>query len=191
VSESLDRRAANLLGALSLAVVDRVSAEVETAAGQTSAGPAALVALHQFLGGRSMDDLRSAVSLTPSGAVRLVDRLATAGLVERRPGSDGRSLALHLTAKGRRTAKRVLAARAEVVGGILAVLDERERKMLVGLAEQLIGAITDERLSEREAGREPAGGWLCRLCDADACGRPDGHCPAATAASSAVSAAKP
>ena len=26
------------------------------------------------------------------------------------------------------------------------------------------------------------GGWICRLCDLQACGRPQGECPAANAA---------
>ena len=186
MSESRDRRAANLVGALALAVVDRVRADGEAAAGQTAAGPAALVTLHHFLGGRSMDDLRSAVGLTPSGAVRLVDRLAAAGLVERRPGADGRSLALHLTARGRRAARRVLAARADSLARLVSVLDDRDRRALVEVTEKLVAALATQRLAERGRDREPAGGWLCRLCDVDACGRPDGRCPAASAAQEAM-----
>lgn len=133
-----------------------------------------------------MDDLRNAVGLTPSGAVRLVDRLAAAGLVERRPGADGRSLALHLTGRGRRAARRVLAARAESLARLVAVLDERERRSLVDLTEKLVAALATQRLADRGRDQDPAGGWLCRLCDVDACGRPDGRCPAATAAREAT-----
>ena len=57
-----------------------------------------------------MDDLRNVLGLTPSGAVRLVDRLAADGYVERRAGADGRSLALRLTPAGSRVARRVLSA---------------------------------------------------------------------------------
>lgn len=133
-----------------------------------------------------MDDLRNAVGLTPSGAVRLVDRLAAAGLVERRRGADGRSLALHLTGRGRRAARRVLAARAESLARLVAVLDERERRSLVDLTEKLVAALATQRLADRGRDQDPAGGWLCRLCDVDACGRPDGRCPAATAAREAT-----
>jgi hypothetical protein len=46
----------------------------------------------------------------------------------------------------------------------------------------LLGAITTQRLAERERGHDPSGGWLCRLCDVDACGRDHGMCPSATSA---------
>jgi MarR family transcriptional repressor of emrRAB len=90
-------RTTNLFGALMLVAGDEIRRATEIAANHTDAAPAALVALHEFLGGRSIDDLRNAVGLTPSGAVRLVDRLVSAGYVERRPGSDRRAVALVLT----------------------------------------------------------------------------------------------
>src|SRR6187200_2487250 len=104
VPEAGPARSANLLGALSLAVADAMRRATEDAAGHASAGPAAL---DQFLDGRSMEDLRRAMGLTGSGAVRLVDRLEADGYVRRRAGPDGRTLALVLTARGRRAAERV------------------------------------------------------------------------------------
>ena len=127
-----------------------------------------------------MDDLRSAIGLTHSGAVRLVDRLAESGLVERRPGQDGRSVAVMLTPRGRRVAERTMAARAAVIDELLDRLGPAERAALVPLLERLVGAVTERRLAARVAGRPPSGGWLCRLCDFDACGRPAGRCPAPT-----------
>jgi MarR family transcriptional repressor of emrRAB len=182
VRESHDARLANLLGALSLAVTDRMQDDIQAAAKQTAAAPAALVALHDPLRGGSMDDLRRAVGLTPSGAVRLVDRLVAAGLVERRPGHDGRSLALVLTAGGRRAAQRVLAARAEALSSVFATLTQDERASLTRISEKLLGAVTKDRLAERQQGHEPPGGWMCRLCDFAACGRDQGACPAAQTA---------
>ena len=132
-----------------------------------------------------MDDLRRAVGLTPSGAVRLVDRLVAAGLVERRPGHDGRSVALVLTASGRRTARRVLAARAEALDRVLTELSQADRASLTRIAEKLLAALTRDRLAERQHGHEPSGGWLCRLCDFEACGREHGACPAARTAAGA------
>ena len=89
VPEASLARSANLLGALSLAVADAMRRATEDAAGHTSAGPAALVALDQFLDGRTMEDLRRAMGLTGSGAVRLVDRLEADGYVRRRPAPTG------------------------------------------------------------------------------------------------------
>ncbi len=101
----------NTFGALSLAVADRTRAAVEAVARHGASGPAALVALDGYAGGESIDSLRRILGITHSGAVRLVDRLAAAGLVERRVGPDARAVSIHLTPVGRRTARRVLAAR--------------------------------------------------------------------------------
>jgi DNA-binding MarR family transcriptional regulator len=177
-----DAHLANVLGALATALDDAVTAAIESATGLTGAAPAALIALHDLLAGRSVDDLRQAVDLTHSGAVRLVDRLVADGLATRRPGVDGRSLAVVLTARGRRVARAAVDARAVVLHEALAVLDRAERAQLTTLVEQLVTGVVHRRLSARAAGEGPAGGWLCRQCDPAACGRPEGHCPAATAA---------
>jgi predicted MarR family transcription regulator len=117
--------------------------------------------------------LRQVLGLTPSGTVRLVDRLQEAGYVRRGPGGDGRSISLHLTASGRRAAERVVAARAEVLQDALSVLDSGERATFDELVSRvLVGLI-----------RGPgAVRWMCRLCDMSACGRDAGQCPVANAA---------
>jgi MarR family transcriptional repressor of emrRAB len=182
VRGSTDRRLTNLVGALTLALTDRMREATEGAAGNAAAAPSALVALYEFLGHGSMDQLRRAVGLTPSGAVRLVDRLVQQGYAERQPGSDGRSVALVLTPRGRGAARRVLAARAAALESTLVALSPAERKSLTEISERLLGAVVRQRLADREQGHDPSGGWLCRLCDVDACGRRQGACPAAKSA---------
>jgi DNA-binding MarR family transcriptional regulator len=181
-NEPDDERLANILGALVLALTDQVQAATEDASGHRAAAPAALVALLDLLAGRSVDDLRHAVDLTHSGGVRLVDRLVTDGLAERRPGRDGRSVALALTARGRRLAIRTRTARRDALADVLDVLEPSERRQLTTIVEKLIGAVVTERLETRAAGDSPPGGWLCRLCDPNACRRADGRCPAMTTA---------
>jgi DNA-binding MarR family transcriptional regulator len=178
-----DQHLANVVGALATALDDSVTVATESATGLTGAAPAALVALHDLLHGRSVDDLRRAVDLTHSGAVRLVDRLVADGLAARRAGADGRSVAVVLTARGRRLARAALDARRAVLGDALDVLDPLERVQLTGIVERMVTGVVERRLAGRAAGHDPAGGWLCRQCDPTACGRPEGHCPAATAAS--------
>ena len=163
----------NLLGALALAVTDRTSAAVGGAAGQSETAAVALSALHHFLEDPSVDLLRQVLGLTPSGTVRLVDRLQDAGYVTRRPGRDGRSVSLRLTASGRRAAERVSAARAEVLRGALASLAPAERQAL----DELVGRVLAGLIRGPGATR-----WMCRLCDTTACGRQDGKCPVANAA---------
>src|ERR1700761_702871 len=86
-------------------------AAVGSVAAVGPSAPAALVALHEFLDGGTVTQLSSVLGLTHSGTVRLVDRLAAEGLVERAGAPDGRTVAVVLTIAGRVTAGRVLAAR--------------------------------------------------------------------------------
>ena len=170
-------RLSNVVGALTLAVNDAVRQAAETASGHTDAGPAALTILLTARHGRSVDELRRAVGLTPSGGVRLVDRLVGDGLVERRPGTDGRSVLVTLTRRGRRVARATLTARAGAIERILAPLDTGQRATLETLVETMLSTHVVEKL---RAGT--TGGWVCRLCDQAACGRDHGACPAANAA---------
>lgn len=167
-------RAGNLLGALSLSVADRTAEAVGGATGQSETAAIALSALDQFLGEPSLDRLRRVLGLTPSGAVRLVDRLEHAGYVKRRPSpQDARSVSVHLTARGRRAAQRVARARGEVLNDALASLGDEERERFEALLARVIPSMMRGPGATR---------WLCRLCDMEACGRDEGRCPAANAA---------
>jgi MarR family transcriptional regulator, negative regulator of the multidrug operon emrRAB len=172
-------RTTNLFGALTLVAADAIRQATEQAAAHTAAAPAALVALYEFLDGRSVDDLCHVVGLTPSGAVRLIDRLAANGYLERHTGADRRSVSVVLTTAGRRAARKILAARAEAIESILGTLDESERASLTDILDKLVRSTTANRLAERKRGQAPVGGWTCRLCDFSACGRDRGLCPAA------------
>jgi DNA-binding MarR family transcriptional regulator len=166
-------RTGNLLGALSLAVADRTTAAAGDSVGQSESAAVALSALHHFLDDPSVDLLGRVLGLTPSGAVRLVDRLQEAGYVSRRPGRDGRSVSLRLMASGRRAAERVSAARAAVLEDALADLAPGERQALDELVSRLLVGLIREPGATR---------WTCRLCDTTACGRSAGRCPVANAA---------
>ena len=158
----------NVLGALGLALADRLSEAAERAGGSSAA--AALVTLYGTRAGIRIDGLARVVSLSPSGAVRLVDRLEADGLVERRRGADQRSTALYLTPAGRRSARRVLAERDGAMHSLLALLTDDQQAVLGHLADRLL----------RELAAEPAAeGRLCRICDLEACGRSRGDCPVA------------
>lgn len=171
---------ANLLGALAQVIADQIAAAAATAvggsgsaAGGSGSAAAALSALHHFLDRPSIDDLRRVLGLTPSGAVRLVDRLAEGGLVARGPGADGRSRTVHLTPAGRDAAARVSAARAEVLGRALRDLSGADRHTLHELLGRVMAAVVRDK---------DGGAWICRLCDLRACGRDEGDCPTANAA---------
>jgi DNA-binding MarR family transcriptional regulator len=174
-------REAQLLGALALAVSDRIRASVEEGAGQSGSAPAALVSLAAYLDGGPIDSLRGPLGLTHSAAVRVVDRLVHEGLVRRRPGADRRSVAVALTPAGRRAAARAVAARAGALEAALAALDPAERAALARLHEKILSTVTDGRA---------AAGRICRLCDVDACGHYEGRCPVTRGADAAEQAAQ-
>jgi MarR family transcriptional regulator, negative regulator of the multidrug operon emrRAB len=183
VSGEADAALGNVVAALVLALADRITEATEQAAGRGGQAPAALVALHEFLEGSTIEHLAQTLGLSHSAAVRLVDRLVADGQVFRRPGSsDGRTVAIALTPLGRTVAESILSARRGAVEESLASLSEQEGRSLQATVGKLLGAITRSRLAERAAGRPPTAGWLCRLCDFEACGRPADRCPTATAA---------
>lgn len=169
---ALDRQA-NLLGALALVIADQSAQAAAAAAGQSVSAAAALSALHHFLDRPTLDELHKVLGLTPSGVVRLVDRLADAGLVMRGTGDDGRSRSVVLTDAGERAAQQVTAARAALLASVLDELSPAERQTLHALMSRIMASVV--------RGKE-GGAWICRLCDLEACGRASGHCPAANAA---------
>jgi DNA-binding MarR family transcriptional regulator len=175
-----DAATANLLGALSLVVADQTRDRVTAACGEPGSAPAALSALEQFLGRPSLDQLARVLALTPSGAVRLVDRLAEAGLVSRGPGSDGRTRSVVLTPAGRRAAARIGAERSDYLRQLVESLSVPERRTLHALLGKLLAAVVDTK---------DGGAWICRLCDLTDCGRPEGRCPTARAATRKFGAA--
>jgi DNA-binding MarR family transcriptional regulator len=167
---------ANVLGAVALVVTDEMGRAVVAAADQARGSvtdAATLAALAEFLDGATLDRVHRVLGLTPSGAVRLVDRLQAAGLVVRDPGTDGRSRSVRLTEPGRDRARAVHAARSSYLSRLVGDLSDDEVAQLRGLLGRVIANVVDEK---------EGGAWTCRLCDLRACGRDEGRCPTANAA---------
>jgi DNA-binding MarR family transcriptional regulator len=164
----------NVIGALVVVLGDRIRDATEQASGMGGALPAALSALHEWAGGRSIETLAGGLRLSHSRTVRVVDRLEERGLARRgRDPADGRGVLVHLTPAGRRAGRAVLDARA---AALEEALQPDERRRLAPLAEQLLAHAT--------SGRRAAGA-ICRLCDAHACGHAEGRCPVTRAADAA------
>lgn len=170
-------RTANVLGALAATIADQAAAAMAGAAQLPARGStaplAALSAIAEFLGAPTVDQIGQVLGLSPSGAVRLVDRLAADGLVERGPGPDGRTRAITLTEAGRAAAARVARARRDLLSRMLDGFTDDD----LGLLEPLLG-----RLMRNAVLAKSGGAWICRLCDLSACERAAGRCPALTAA---------
>jgi MarR family transcriptional repressor of emrRAB len=175
-------QSANLLGALGSAVADRVRAAVTAIAGGAENDATALSALLHFLVDPRIDRLAQVLGLSSSGTVRLVDRLERLGLVRRSAGDDARATTVTVTAAGRARAEEISRARTEMLELALAPLTPEEHDQFGVLAGKILVGIMF-----------PPGayGWMCRLCDTVRCGRPEGHCPVARAATGAGSTGSP
>lgn len=150
----------NRLGALALALADRIGAAAATVAGHGGLSAAALVTIGAPV--TRMADLQAALGLSQPGTVRLLDRLAADGLIERgRDAADGRAVVVRLTAWGEARRRELLARRRAVLDGLVADLDETERAVLERLVDRLLPALAEDRAASFR---------ICRLCDEQACG---------------------
>jgi DNA-binding MarR family transcriptional regulator len=167
-------RVATRLGAVALTLSDGIREATEEATGLAGGVPAALVSLHEWADGRSIDVLADAMRVSHSRAVRIVDGLEAAGLARREPDpADGRRVQVRLQPAGRKLAERALAARAGVLLLAVAQLDAADLRDL----ERLAGALLDATTVDLRAAMQ-----TCRLCDARACGHHEGVCPVTLAA---------
>lgn len=160
-----DERTANLLGALALSLVDSLNAVVEANAGYGGETPAALVTLGAEPG-LSINQLRQILNLSHPGTVRLIDRLAAEGLVERRSGADGRTLALFLTEAGSERRQTILSERRQSLQPAINGLTPTEQQQLTQLLEKMLSSITTSPLKAFA---------ICRLCEEEVC--PRDRCP--------------
>lgn len=152
-------RTANLLGALALAVADRIEEVARTILNHAGETPAALVVIGYGLG-PSNDQLRRVLGLSHPGSVRLVDRLVSGGLVERREGRDRRAIALYLTDRGAACRERLLRGRLAAIAPYLSGLTDPEEDALAALLHKMLSSLDTTDLERCT---------LCRLCDDRVC----------------------
>jgi DNA-binding MarR family transcriptional regulator len=152
-------RTTNLLGALALGLADAVDAVARDQAREGGpAGAALCVVAHEP--GLSIEQLRRALGLSHPGAVRLIDRLAAEGAVERRTTRDKRAVALHLTLAGARRVRKILGERRRALAAALAPLSPRERGVLDRLLAKMLRALPQSDVHALA---------ICRFCEGDAC----------------------
>ena len=152
-------RTANLLGALGLAVSDRISETARKTLNHAGETPAALVVIGYGLG-PSNDMLRRILGLSHPGTVRLVDRLVADGLVERKKGPDKRTIALFLTKDGQARREELLAKRLAAMTPFLSTLDKAEQKTFDRLLHKVLAGLETTDMERCT---------LCRLCDNRVC----------------------
>ena len=155
----MDDRTANLLGALGLAVADRIQAVARDVLQRSGETPAALVVIG-YGQGPSNDGLRRVLGLSHPGTVRLVDRLVADGLVRRDTARDRRAVSLRLTREGKIMRETLLAARLETVQSVLDPLDPAERDTFATLLHRVLENLPHSDLDKRR---------ICRMCDNRVC----------------------
>lgn len=165
-------RLTNLLGAFALGLSDRIRQTTDLAASLGAMAPAAIVNIVDYPG-ETIDSLSKTLALSHSATVRLVDRLQREGLLKRKRGADGRSICLIPSARGRRTAASIIAARRAVIANSISGLNRAECESLETILEKVLGVLTTSR---------PHADTLCRLCELSAC--PQDRCPVEVAARS-------
>lgn len=149
----------NLLGALSLAVSDRIESYMKEALNRSGESAATII----FLGytpGLTVEILRQVLSLSHPGTVRLVDRLCEDGLVERRKAKDRRAVSLHLTRKGSAARKKLMTSRNELLESSLKGLNNSERIMLGKLIAKVLVELPETEMDKHH---------ICRHCSVALC----------------------
>lgn len=166
-----DSQTLNMLGAMALALADQIAACAQAASTLHDSAASALVAIANHPG-EPVDAIRRTLGLTHSGAVRLIDGLEAAGLVERRRSDrDARAIALWATPAGKRSVSKILAARAELLEPVLAGMSRADKQAVGALLKRALANLTDNRDRARS---------ICRFCEEGVC-RPRG-CPVEQAA---------
>jgi MarR family transcriptional regulator, negative regulator of the multidrug operon emrRAB len=163
-------RTANLLGAAALAIAEAVTGAISVSGGRSEAAKAALAVLLQWPP-RSIGHLAKVLRRSHSATVRLIEELEGQGLVAKNTSEDRRAIELNLTAQGRREAQRLIAARGDMLDGMVGRLGNAERRELTRLLEKLLPMLTPDR---------EACDHICRLCELAAC--PQDRCPVELAA---------
>ena len=155
----------NVIGAFALALADDFKGAMQDLADGNESTCSALIVIGQE-SGLSVDRLSRILGLSQPGTVRLIDRLSAAKLVERKTGSDRRSVALRLTETGKRQVKSLLVGRQHALVQALRELDPGERQALAAIADKVLRGVNHSAV---ECDRR------CRLCDDSTC--PDESCP--------------
>ena len=144
------------LGALALAVADSI-ASVSASFSPSGPGTAVMVLL-SMEPGLPISVLATSIGLSHAGTVRLIDRLETDHLVERRRHTvDRRARFIHLTNSGEEMTRALLRAREQVIAAWVSPLSPMDLNDLGAMSERLLenGLNKNELASLRHLGGYP------------------------------------
>lgn len=160
VSRDECRHTANILGALAVLIQDRVESAWQSHLDLSPMAAAALVQIDNEPGS-SIENVAGRIGLTHSATVRVIDKLAERGLVEKdRARKDARAQSLKLSKAGKRVVQELHGARNQVTDDLLTDLSATQREAL----ERAVSTILHRTV---EPGREAD--VTCRVCDDRRC----------------------
>lgn len=151
-------RTTNLLGAMALALTDRINAGMKDIFERSGESAAAIIVLG-YAPGSSIEILRQVLDRSHAGTVRLVDRLEEDGLVERRKAT-GRVVPVHLTAKGKSLREKLMDSRLDVLEQGLKGLSGKERQAFGDLLAKVLNNLPENEIAKHR---------ICRLCSVSTC----------------------
>ena len=153
-------RLINLFGALVLGVEDRIRLAMMDGMALGGEAAAALIVIGHAPS-VSINQLARVLRLSHPGTVRLVDRLASAGLAERNVAPhDRRVVGLTLTDHGRNERKALLERRHEALAAILRATTPNDRAVLERVADTLLRTLPDDAATALT---------ICRFCNEQRC----------------------
>jgi DNA-binding MarR family transcriptional regulator len=105
---------------------------------------------HSPQGGLTPTELLHSVVLSSGGMTARLDRLAAAGLIERRAAADDRrKVIIHLTPRGQEVIDAAIAARLAEARQALPPLTPREQELLITLLRRWLTLFEQRRLEQR------------------------------------------
>ncbi len=150
----------NLIATFATTVATQVEQQIAELGGRSLSHEAALVAIYNHPND-TIDVLSKVLGLSHSGAVRLINTLEKAGLVERhKSAQDARSVVLCVTNEGSERVQSILKSRQSVTVKMLENFDQTQKQNLLSLLEVAMGNLTHEPIEARR---------ICRLCNEGVC----------------------
>jgi len=152
---------ANILGAFTMALNDKMNRAVSTAVGLNSSACYAVVTIGTEPGS-TIEELRRMLDLEHSSAVRTIAKLEAKGIVtkSRRSSDDRRIVRITLTRSGEDIFCRILDARQGVLTKVTSKMTDEERNLLNGLIRKGMPDVVKPGDDQH---------YVCRLCDMEAC----------------------
>jgi len=160
----------NLLGALAVAIADRVRVAVEEQLG-TGGSAAAVLMMIGVEPHISAEAIARQLNVAQPTIVQAVRALQERGLIQKLSGADRRVRQLTLTKQGEQIVASMLDRRAAILAPLVSDLGDQDRAALTPLIEAIL-IKTVARPEERFL--------ICRFCDEHACGPEE--CPVEEAA---------